>query len=273
MVDGDNGMGHLVMSRAAETAVELAKDTGVAWVGARRSNHAGAAGVYAAMPLAQDMVGIYAVVANANHMPVWGSSENLLGTNPIAFAVPAGDEPPVVLDIATTVVSYGTVKANRMQGRPMPAGWMMDKQGRPLTDSAKSTEGLLMPIGGHKGSGLALVLGLLAGTMNGAAFGRDVVDFNYDDETACDTGHFIVALDVNRFMPVAMFKAAIDRHIRDLKSSEKLPGVDTVRLPGEQRLKRRTERLRDGVPVYPEVIGLLDKLADELNVRPLRARM
>ena len=115
------------------------------------------------------------------------------------------------------------------------AGWMIDKQGQPLTDSAKSAEGLLLPIGGHKGSGLALVLGLLAGTLNGAAFGRDVVDFNYDDETACDTGHFIVALDVSRFLPIAAFKAAVDRHLRDLKSSQTLPGVDAIRLPGEQR--------------------------------------
>ena len=154
----------------------------------------------------------------------------------------------------------------------MPPGWMIDKQGQPLTDSAKSAEGLLMPIGGHKGSGLALVLGLLAGTMNGAAFGRDVVDFNYDDETACDTGHFIVALDVSRFMPMPMFKAAVDRHLRDLKSSPKLPGVDAIRLPGEQRLKRRTERARDGVPVYPEVVAQLDALAAELKVKPLRSR-
>ena len=272
MVDGDNGMGHLVMSRAAETAVELAKESGVAWVGARRSNHAGAAGVYAAMALPQDMVGIYSVVANANHMPVWGSSENLLGTNPVAFAIPAGEEPPVVLDIATTVVSYGTVKANRMQGKPMPTGWMIDKQGQPLTDSTKSADGLLMPIGGHKGSGLALVLGLLAGTLNGAAFGRDVVDFNYDDETACDTGHFIVALDVGRFLPLPAFKAAVDRHLRDLKSSPKLPGVDAIRLPGEQRATRRADRARNGVPVYPEVVEVLDKLAGELKVKPLRAR-
>ena len=272
MVDGDNGMGHLVMSRAAETAIELAKQSGVAWVGAKRSNHAGAAGVYAAMPLKQDMVGVYSVVANANHMPVWGSSENLLGTNPVAFAIPAGQEPAVVLDIATTVVSYGTVKANRMQGKPMPPGWMIDKQGQPLTDSAKSADGLLMPIGGHKGSGLALVLGLLAGTLNGAAFGRDVVDFNYDDETACDTGHFIVALDVNRFLPLPAFKAAVDRHLRDLKSSPKLPGVDTIRLPGEQRVTRRAERAKNGVPVYAEVVELLDKLAGELKVKPLKAR-
>jgi LDH2 family malate/lactate/ureidoglycolate dehydrogenase len=177
-----------------------------------------------------------------------------------------------VLDIATTVVSYGTVKANKLQGRDMPVGWMIDKQGRSLTDSAKSQDGLLLPIGGHKGSGLALVLGLLAGTLNGAAFGRDVIDFNYDDETACDTGHFIVALDVSRFLPVPVFKAAIDRHLRDLKSSPRLPGVDAIRLPGEHRRSRRAERLKNGVPVYPEVIAQLDALADDLKVPRLRRR-
>ena len=274
MVDGDNGMGHLVMARAADTAISLAKETGVAWVGAKRSNHAGAAGVYAAMALPHDMVGIYAVVANANHMPAWGGAENLLGTNPVAFAVPAGREPPVVLDIATTVVSYGTVKAYKLQGKPMPEGWMVNpKDGAPLTDSARSAEGLLLPIGGHKGSGLALVLGLLAGTLNGAAFGRDVIDFNYNDDDACDTGHFIIALDVSRFLPVKAFKAEVDRHLRDIRGSKVLPGFDSIRLPGEQRQARRAERSRDGVPVYPEVIELLDKLADELKITRLRARV
>jgi LDH2 family malate/lactate/ureidoglycolate dehydrogenase len=273
MVDGDNGMGHLVMQRAADTAVALAKENGVAWVGARRSNHAGAAGVYAAMTLPHDMIGIYSVVASANHMPVWGGAENLLGTNPIAIAVPAGEEAPVVLDIATTVVSYGTVKAYRLQGKDMPEGWMVDaKKGQPLTDPARSGEGLLLPIGGHKGSGLALVLGLLAGTLNGAVFGRDVVDFNHDDSSMADTGHFLIALDVSRFMPVAMFKAAIDRQLRDLKSSPALPGFDRIRLPGEQRLARRTERARDGVPLLSEVIEQLDTLAAELKIKPLRER-
>jgi L-2-hydroxycarboxylate dehydrogenase (NAD+) len=273
LVDGDNGMGHLVMQRAADTAIALAKETGVAWVGARRSNHAGAAGVYAAMTLPHDMVGIYAVVANANHMPLHGGAENLLGTNPIAVAIPAGEEAPVVLDIATTVVSYGTVKAYKLQGKPMPEGWMVNpKDGKPLTDSARSGEGLLLPIGAHKGSGLALALGLLAGTLNGAAFGRDVVDFNADDESACDTGHFLIALDVSRFLPIAAFKAEIDRQLRELKSSKPLPGFDAVRLPGEQRRGRRAERLRDGVPVFPEVVEQLDKLATELEIKPIRQR-
>jgi L-2-hydroxycarboxylate dehydrogenase (NAD+) len=273
MVDGDNGMGHLVMARAAETAIELAWATGIAWVGARRSNHAGAAGVYAALPLAHNMIGIYSVVASANHMAMWGGAETLLGTNPLAVAIPAGEEAPVVLDIATTVVSYGTVKNYRLQGKTMPEGWMVSRcHGGPLTDPANSADGLLLPIGGYKGSGLALVLGLLAGTLNGAAFGRDVIDFNYDDESACDTGHFIIALDVTRFTPLATFTAEVDRHLRDLRSSQRLPGVDAIRLPGEQRQQRREDRMRDGVPVLPELRAQLDKLADELEVKRLSER-
>ncbi len=270
MVDGDNGMGHLVMAQVAETAIQLAKETGVAWVGARRSNHAGAAGVYAEMALPHDLVGIYSVVANANHMPMWGGAENLLGTNPIAFAIPTGEEPPVVLDIATTVVSYGTVKSYRLLGKPMPEGWMVDaKDGKPLTDSARSAEGLLLPIGGYKGAGLALVLGLLAGTLNGAAFGRDVIDFNYNDTDACDTGHFFIALDVSRFIPIVDFKREIDRQLRSLRSSKRLPGVDAIRLPGEQRAERQQDRKKNGIPIAGEVLAQLDKLAADLGVRQI----
>ena len=273
LIDGDNGMGHLVMAQAAATAVEIAHDSGVAWVGARRSNHAGAAGVYAAIPLARDMIGIYSVVASANHMPVWGGAENLLGTNPLAVAIPAGEEAPVVLDIATTVVSYGTVKNYRLQGKPMPEGWMVNsRDGRPVTDPNRSNEGLLLPLGGYKGSGLALVLGLLAGVLNGAAFGRDVFDFNANDKDPCNTGHVIIALDIARFVALAEFKAEVDRHLRDLRGSRTLPGFDSIRLPGAERARRRTERLREGVPMLPEPVAELDRLADDLGVRPLRER-
>jgi LDH2 family malate/lactate/ureidoglycolate dehydrogenase len=273
LVEGDNGMGHLVMARAAEAAVELASACGVAWVGARGSNHAGAAGVYAAMPLKHGMIGIYSVVASANHMAPWGGIETLLGTNPLAIAIPAGEEAPVVLDIATTVVSYGTVKNYRLQGREMPTGWMVSKEdGQPLIDPGRSAEGMLNPIGGYKGSGLALVLGLLAGPLNSAAFGRDVLDFNYDDETACNMGHFIVALDVARFTPLAAFTAEVDRHLRDLRTSRPLPGFGAVRLPGSERRHRRADRLHNGVPMPIELIEQLDKLASEVGVKPLAER-
>src|ERR1700684_2858266 len=123
LVDGDNGMGHLVVARAAETAIELARECGVAWVGCRMSGHAGAAGVYAALPVKADMIGIYSAVANANHMPLAGGAEPLLGTNPLAIALPSGEAPPLVLDIATSIVSYGTIKNHKLLNRPLQDGW------------------------------------------------------------------------------------------------------------------------------------------------------
>jgi len=273
VIDGDNGFGHLVMAQAARAAVDMAREAGVAWVGTRHSNHAGCAGIYAEIPMRAGMIGLMAAVANANHMPIWGGAELLLGTNPVAFAIPAGDEAPVVLDIATTVVSYGTIKAHALQGRDLPEGWMVDRTtGEPLTDPRRSHEGLLLPFGGYKGSGLALMLGLLAGVLNGAAFGRDVVDFNADLASQTNTGQFMVALDIARFLPLEAFKAEIDRHLRDLKNSQVLPGVDAIRLPGERRRQCQTERARDGVPILPAVLAQLDALAKELAIPPLASR-
>jgi L-2-hydroxycarboxylate dehydrogenase (NAD+) len=272
LVDGDNGMGHLVVSRAMETAIELARECGVAWVGVRMSNHAGAAGVYAALPLKADMIGIYAAVANANHMPLAGGAEPLLGTNPLAIAIPAGDEPPLVLDIATSIVSYGTIKNHRLQNKPLQGDWMVDaKTGEAIIDPQKSVEALLLPMAGYKGAGLALMLGLLAGTLNGALFGRDCVDFNADPDKVTNTGQFVVALDPARFQKLETFKAEVDRHIRELRASKTLPG-NTVRLPGEERAKRRADRLKNGLILPTELLTQLDKLAVELAIKPLRQR-
>jgi LDH2 family malate/lactate/ureidoglycolate dehydrogenase len=273
LVDGDNGMGHLVVSRAAETAIAQAREAGVAWVGVRNSNHAGAAGIYAAMALEHRMIGIYSAVASANHMPVWGGAENLLGTNPLAVAIPAREEAPIVLDMATTVISYGTVKSHKLAGRPLQEGWMVNlKDGRPLIDPERTDEGLLLPIGGYKGSGLAIILGLLGGPLNGALFGRDIVDFNADDTSACNTGQFVVALDIARFAPFDEFTAEVDRHLRDLRASKRLPGFDTIRLPGERRRRCKEERLRDGIPLPAALIAQLDRVADDLGVARLAER-
>jgi L-2-hydroxycarboxylate dehydrogenase (NAD+) len=149
VVDGDNGMGHLVMTFAANEAVAIARGTGVAWVGSRNSNHAGAAGVYAAIPLAHGMIGIYGAASSANHMAPWGGAEPLMGTNPIAVAIPAGEEAPIVLDIATSVASFGTVREHALQGIPIPEGWVIDRAGAPITDARRATEGTLLPIGGY----------------------------------------------------------------------------------------------------------------------------
>lgn len=272
LVDGDNGMGHLVVSRAAETAIELARESGVAWVGCHMSGHAGAAGVYAALPLKADMIGMYAAVANANHMPLAGGAEPLLGTNPLAIAIPAGEEPPLVLDIATSIVSYGTIKNHRLQNKPLHDDWMVDpKTGEAITDPHKSMEALLLPMAGYKGAGLALMFGLLAGTLNGALFGRDCVDFNLEPGKVTNTGQFVLALDPARFQPLDHFKAEVDRHMRSLRSSKALPGNE-VRLPGDQRAKRRADRIANGLALAPELMVQLDKLAGELSIKPLGAR-
>ncbi|MBV8840484.1 MAG: Ldh family oxidoreductase, partial [Alphaproteobacteria bacterium] len=180
---------------------------------------------------------------------------------------------PLVLDMATTVVSYGTVKNYALQGKPMQPGWMVNTAtGEDIIDPKRSAEGLLLPIGGYKGSGLAVMLGLIGGTLNRAAFGRDVVDFNADDTSETNTGHFIVALDVARFLPLAEYKAEVDRHIHELKQSKRLPGVDAIRMPGERRRECRAARTRDGVPLTPPLVAQLDRLAAELGVRPLDGR-
>lgn len=273
LVDGDNGMGHLVVSRAAELAVEMARECGVAWVGCRMSGHAGAAGVYAAIPMQANMIGIYSAVANANHMPLAGGAEPLLGTNPLAIAIPTGQEPPLVLDIATSIVSYGTIKNHRLQNRPLQSDWMIDpKTGAAVTDPHKTLEALLLPMAGYKGAGLALMLGLLAGTLNGALFGRDCVDFNAEPDKVTNTGQFVIALDPSKFQPLDTFKSEVDRHIRSLRQSEALPGNDAVRLPGEQRAARRADRLANGLALPPELLAQLDKLAGELGIGKLAER-
>jgi LDH2 family malate/lactate/ureidoglycolate dehydrogenase len=272
LVRGDNGMGHLVVSRAMETAIELARDSGIGWVGMQMSNHAGAAGVYAALPLKADMIGIYAAVANANHMPLAGGSEPLLGTNPLAIAIPAGQEPPLVLDIATSIVSYGTIKNHRLQNIPLKGDWMVDpKTGEAVTDARKSAEALLLPMAGYKGAGLALMIGMLAGVLNGALFGRDCVDFNAEPDKVNNTGQFVLALDPARFQPLDKFKAEVDRHARELRASTTLPG-QSVRLPGDERARRRADRLANGLALAPELLKELDKLAAELKIKPFKER-
>ena len=151
----------------------------------------------------------------------------------------------------------------------MPVGWMMDHEGRPLTDPKRANEGFLLPIGEYKGYGLALIIGLLAGTLNGAAMGRDVVDFNADDSTPTNTGHAIVAISVAAFGEIAAFKRSVDLLVRDLRASKRLPGVARIWVPGEQSHAKRAERTRLGVPFPGALLTSLNQLAAELRIPPL----
>lgn len=267
LIDGDNGMGHLVMGRAAELAIAKARTAGVGWVGACASNHAGAAAVYAMMPLAHDMIGLYLAVANINHMAPWGGIDALLGTNPIAVAVPTLEEVPVVLDIATTATSFGRIRVAAQNGEMLPEGLVIDQAGRSVTDARAAGKGLLLPMGGYKGYGLSLVFALMAGVLNGAAVGREAVTEG-DPGKPGRTGQAILALNIAQFGPVETFKRNVDRFVRDLRSSRPMPGVSEVRYPGQQAHRTMLERGASGIPMRPALLAELQRLADELAIAP-----
>jgi LDH2 family malate/lactate/ureidoglycolate dehydrogenase len=171
--------------------------------------------------------------------------------------------------MATTVAAYGKVKLAAQRGQAMPEGWMIDGQGQPLTDPARANEGTLLPIGGYKGYGLSLMIGLLAGTLNGAAMGSRVVDFNADDSTLTNTGHAIAVLDPAAFCDAQAFRDEVDRIVDELQAAARLPGVDRIRVPGEGRLATRRDRLDSGIPLAAELRATLDSLALELGVPAL----
>jgi L-2-hydroxycarboxylate dehydrogenase (NAD+) len=273
LVDGDNGMGHLVMKKATELAIHKARTAGIAWVGSRLSNHAGPASLYARMALQHDMIGLYFAVGNANHLPPWGGLDMLLSTNPIAAAIPTLNEVPVVLDMATTVAAYGKVKAKAQRGEMMPEGWMIDRQGKPLLDPTKSEEGFLLPIGGYKGYGLSLIVGILAGTLNGAAMGRQVIDFNKDFSTTTNTGQAIAIIDPSAFGDITEFKQNVDTLVRELRGSERMPGVDRIWLPGEQSHEKRLSNEAHGIVLAPSLMKQLNDLAAQLNIAPLNVQI
>lgn len=264
-IDADNGLGQVAMTLAADVAIAKAERTGMAWVGTVHSNHAGAAGLYPAMAARRGLIGMYFAVANLNGMPPWGGNARVLGTNPIAIAIPAGDEPPFQLDIATTVASHGTIKVAAQAGEQMPVGWVIDADGQPITDPHKADEGFLMPIGGYKGAGLNIAIGLLAGVLNGAAFGGSVIDHRTELATATNTGQAMFVLRSDLFMPAEEVAGSMARHLDELRRSGSRSGRP-LRLPGDRAAEVEAENIARGILVPDALRESLAALASRLGV-------
>jgi L-2-hydroxycarboxylate dehydrogenase (NAD+) len=269
-LDADNGLGQVAMTRAVDVAASKAEQHGVAVVGVVHSNHAGAAGLYPAMLAESGLVGVYVAVANSNGMPPWGGLEPLLGTNPIAVGIPSGQGHPFLLDIATTATSQGSIKLARQAGTPMPVGWVVDPTGEPITDPARAGEGFLLPMGGYKGAGLAVAVGLLAGVLNGAAFGRAVVDHNRDLVTPTNTGQLLIAFRADLFRPLEEVLADVTGHLEELRHSRTVDG-HPVRLAGDRAAQLVEEGLRAGVDLSDPVVQTLDETARRLRMPTLTA--
>ncbi len=268
LVDGDNGLGHLGMTLARDLAMAKARTAGIGWVGVRGGNHAGPAALYVRPQAAAGMIGICAAVGSANHVAPYGGTDLLLGTNPIAIATPGGAD-PFVLDMATTVAAVGKIKTLAQRGKAMPEGWMVGRDGKPLTDPNRRDEGFLLPIGGAKGYGLAMAIGLMAGVLNGAAFGSDVVDFTTDTTSPTNPGQFVAAIDIAAFGDPAAFTATATRVFDEMRASPPLPGHAPVRVPGDGREAQRAARLAAGITLHPALRADLDRIAKDLAIAPL----
>lgn len=267
LVDGDGGMGHVVGARAMEIAIDKARETGIGVVTVRGSRHYGMAGYYPLLAVERDYIGASLTNADSLVLPTFGRDARL-GTNPIAVGVPAGEEPPFLLDMATSTVPLGKIMLAMRAGTPIPLGWAADREGQPTSDARAAFEALrLLPLGGtfqqgsHKGYGLAALVDILCGALSGSVQGDHGGVGN-------EVGHFFAALDPSVFVPIADFKTSMDRFLRRLRETPPVDPAEPVIYAGWKEHLALQERMRDGIPLHGKVLDYLRRLSGELGVAP-----
>ena len=271
VMDAGNGLGHPTGKRTMERVIAKAKETGTAFGAVRNSNHYGIAGYYAMMALDHDLIGIASTNSVRYGAPTFGR-DMLLGTNPLAFAIPAKNEPAFVLDFATTTVPRGKIEVYNRKEKQLNPGWAIDPDGNETTDPQTALKGALLPLGGfgvegggHKGYGLGLLVDILCGVLSGGAFGADL-PLPSDGPQPGKISHFFGAFRIDGFRDVAQFKADIDTELRTFKDSQRTPGHDRIYVAGEIEFEKTAYNREHGVPVHVKVWDGLEKLAGELGI-------
>jgi LDH2 family malate/lactate/ureidoglycolate dehydrogenase len=266
IVDADSGLGMIGSKFAMRTAIARARSVGIGYVGVRNSCHFGAAGCYAAMAASENMIGL-AMANDTPTMTVPGGRGLILGNNPFACAIPAGEKNPILLDIAMSVVAGGKVFSAAALGQKIPETWMVDSEGRPTTDPTLFPHaGALLPMGGHKGYGLALMIETLSAILTGAAIAGHVLSWSFSD-ASLPTGHgaAFIAVDVNALMPAAEFTQRMTQTIHEIRAAPKVDGSQ-IYLPGEMEWARRETALREGIDMPEDVLASLRSLAGEMGL-------
>lgn len=280
LVDGGAGLGQPVGVRGMKLAIRKAKEMGVGFVAVRNSNHYGIAGYYSMMALREDLIGISMTNAEALVVPTFGK-DAVLGTNPISVAVPACQERPFVVDMATSVVTRGKLEEYDRQDKPLPLSWATDERGVPTSDAAGvlknlqaragggmlSLGGAREEDGGHKGYGLAFLVDILCGVLAGAGYATNI--YPKDEEgnpLPANVGHFFGVIRVDAFRPLDEFKVTMDDIIRRLKGSAKAEGAERIYIHGEKEFEEEERRRREGIPLHPKVVATVQQIADELGV-------
>ena len=252
VIDGGNAMGQIAGTFAMENAIERAKELGVTFAAVGNSNHCGAMAWYAIQALRHDMIGIAATNALPTMAP-WGGAERKIGINPLAVAIPTASDPPFVLDTAFSGSALGKIVVFGQKGQPIPADWAFDAEGRPTTDPVAAMEGLLRPIGGFKGVGLAMVAGILSTLLSDAAYGTRLGNLA-DGPTPGRDGHFMMALNIAAFTDVDDFKRETDDIIVELRSCRKAPDAARIYSPGEIEYETAARYEAEGIPLNDETL-------------------
>ncbi len=264
VVDGGNSMGQIGAYFAMQRVLERAATFGIAAAAIRGSNHCGALAYFARMALDQEMIGM----ATTNALPTmapWGGAERILGINPVAFAIPAGAELPIVYDAAFSGSAHGKIRVYQQKGLTLPEGWALDREGRPTTDPAVALDGLLAPIGGFKGAGLALIMGVLSSMLSGAAYGTELGSLEAGPTPGAD-GHFVAAIRVGAFEDVDRFKARVDQAIQQIHNVKLAPGFARTYAPGEVEFSNRTNYQQQGIPLNRVTLADLRRTAEQMGI-------
>lgn len=266
LIDGNFAMPMVTSTKAMKLAIEKSKSSGIALVAVRRSSHFGAAGYYANMAAKKDMIGI--AMSNVDPcMAVPGSKVPVLGTNPIAYAAPLANGKTVFLDIATSVSAVSKVYAAKALGKSVPDNWLIDKDGLPTNDpSGYPQEGAILPMAGHKGYGIALLIEILSAVLTGACFTQDVKCWLRELSTPVNQGHAFIAVDVSTFIPTGAFKERMDKMACQIRSAPKAKGADRIYLPGEMEWEHYAKALDEGIDLPEDVENSLTALANELDI-------
>ena len=275
-VDGDKGLGLVVAPAAMQIAIDKAKNAGTGWVSVKNSNHFGIAGIHAMMALEHDMIGIAMTNASPLVAPTF-SVERLLGTNPIAVAIPAGNEPAFVADFATTTAANGKLEILQRKNMDTPTGWVQTKTGKPSTNAAEvKSGGALLPLGGdkehgsHKGYMLGSIVDIFSAILSGANYGPWVPPFPAyvpmpENMPGEGIGHFFGAMRIDAFRPAADFKENMDKWIQRFKSAKTVAGQEKVIIPGQPETAMEKERMNNGIPIEESVVNDLKELGNKFK--------
>jgi LDH2 family malate/lactate/ureidoglycolate dehydrogenase len=262
-VDGHNGFGFLAAHKGMAAAIDMAKEIGIGMVSVKHSNHFGMSAWVVQQALDAGMMSL--VFTNSSPaLPVWGGKAKLMGVSPIACGAPAGKGRPFIVDMAPSVAARGKIYKALRRGEQIPGDWALDKDGRQTQDPAAALEGVMLPMGGPKGSAIALMMDVFSGVLSGSAFAGHVTN-PYDPSRPADVGHFLVAIKPDLFMSIEEFKERMDYLYQRVVGSERMTGTDRIYFPGEIEDLNKEKRMRDGIPLVDAEIQALNKEAERVG--------